>query len=196
MFMRSQHSNKQQIYQQHLNRRRFLKLGLITIISGLTPYRAMAAVEDFLSAERALSLYNPHTKEYIETVYWENGDYIPEALNDINNIFRDHYNGAVNPIDIKLLDLLCVMHKQLNYSEPFYLISGYRTPETNAFLMKHKNGVSKNSFHMYGKAADIRLPGYDIKMLRRAAYELKAGGVGYYPRLKFVHIDVGKVRYW
>jgi uncharacterized protein YcbK (DUF882 family) len=156
----------------------------------------MAALEGFLSAERVLSLYNPHTKEHIQTIYWANGNYIPEALTEINHIFRDHYNGVVNTIDTKLLDLLCVMQKQLNDGEPFYLISGYRTPETNAFLRKHKKGVSKTSFHMYGKAADIRLPGHDIKELRHAAYELKAGGVGYYPRLKFIHIDVGKVRYW
>ncbi len=156
----------------------------------------MSAAQDFLSDEKVLSFYNLHTKEYLQTVYWKNGEYVSEALAQINHIMRDHYCGAVKPIDKKLLDLFFAIRQRLNCSKPFHIISGYRTARTNAFLRKHKKAVAKNSLHLYGKAADIRLPDYGLKVLRRAAYELKAGGVGYYPRSNFIHVDVGRVRYW
>lgn len=156
----------------------------------------MAAVEDILSADRYLSIYNLHTKEYLEMIYWKNGEYLPDALKEFNFIFRDHYNGSVRKINTDLLDLLFAIQRKLKSKEPFHLISGYRSRRTNARLRKYKKGVAKKSMHLYGKAADIRLPEYKLSSLRRAAYELKLGGVGYYPRSNFVHLDVGRVRYW
>jgi uncharacterized protein YcbK (DUF882 family) len=169
---------------------------LLTAISGIFPSRALASVEDLLSEERVLSFYNLHTKEDLHTVYYRNGEYIPDSLKEINHIFRDHYNGAVKTIDLKLIDLLHAIRKSLNSTDPFHVISGYRTKKTNSYLSTLTSGVAINSLHMKGMAVDIRMPGFKLRDLRRASYELKTGGVGYYPKSNFVHVDVGRVRYW
>lgn len=173
-----------------------MQLGLLSAAAVLCPGGTFAALEDFLSEERALSLYNLHTKEDLHVVYFSNGEYITDALKDINHMFRDHYCGAVKPINVKLLDLLYAIKMKLNCTEPFNLISGYRTKKTNIYLSKRSTTVSKNSLHMKGMAVDLRLPQSRLRDLRRAAYDMKAGGVGYYPKSNFVHLDVGRVRYW
>ncbi len=183
----------QKFLKPEISRRGFLKLGLLTAVAGVIPQKTSAYV---MSNSRSLSIYNLHTKEYFNSVYWYNGRYISESLKTINFLFRDHYNGRVRSINPDLLDLLYVLHKKLGSTEPFHLISGYRTESTNARLRRHDRNVARNSLHMFGMAADIRLPGCNLKILRRAAYKLKGGGVGYYPRRNFVHLDVGKIRYW
>ena len=122
--------------------------------------------------------------------------YLLEALADINNILRDHRTGEVRSIDTRLLDLLDAICKRLQSHQPFHIISGYRSAATNALLRKRGKGVARRSLHLEGKAVDIRLPGCDLSLLCHAAMSLKQGGVGYYRRSKFVHIDVGRVRYW
>jgi uncharacterized protein YcbK (DUF882 family) len=189
-------NSDQRISKNKITRRKFCKLGVLTAISTALPSKTMAAVEGFLSEQRVLSFYNLHTKEDLCVVYCKNGKYIPEALAKIYHILRDHYSGVVKPIDTSLLDLLFAIQKRLDTLKPFHIISGYRTPRTNAYLKKHYKGVSKQSLHMYGKAVDVRLPGISLITLRRAAYDIKAGGIGFYPRSNFVHIDVGEVRYW
>jgi uncharacterized protein YcbK (DUF882 family) len=184
------------VFEDDLSRRRFLSLGLLTAASGFLPIRAMASVGGLLSRERSLSIYNLQTKEHYQAIYWKNGKYIQESLAGFNHIFRDHYSGIAKPINRNLLNLLFSIQQKLDSSEPFHLISGYRTPSTNAMLSRHNSGVARNSLHMYGKAVDIRMPGYKLRDLRHAAYDLKLGGVGYYPRSNFVHVDIGKVRYW
>jgi uncharacterized protein YcbK (DUF882 family) len=179
-----------------ISRRQLLKTGLITAVSTIVPFKAVDAATYILSNTRKLQIYNLHTKEYFDSPYWMNGGYMPEAVKSLEHMFRDHYNGRERRIDPKLLDLLYSIQKKTGINEPFHLISGYRSPDTNARLRSNNRGVAKKSLHMYGKAADIRLPGLSLKKLRRAAYELKAGGVGYYPRSNFVHVDVGRVRYW
>jgi uncharacterized protein YcbK (DUF882 family) len=187
--------NKHNISQQKISRRDIIRIGLITAAASIIPYEGMAAVRDFLSADkRTLCLYNLHSKESLKAVYWKDGKYIPDALADINYMLRDHYNGAVRPIDKRLINLLFAIQQKLDSSEPFHIISGYRTPKTNARL--NKKGAVKKSLHIYGKAVDLRLPGHRLKQLRRAAYKMRAGGVGYYRRSNFVHLDVGRVRYW
>jgi uncharacterized protein YcbK (DUF882 family) len=109
---------------------------------------------------------------------------------------RDQRTGEVAHIDTKLLDLLFSIHTGLDTSEPFHIMSGYRSPETNDLLRKKGWAIAKHSLHENGKAIDIRLSNTETSFLRRIAYKIKGGGVGYYPKLKFVHVDVGSIRYW
>lgn len=152
--------------------------------------------EVVLSEERKICIYNLHTKERQESVFWRDGAYIESALNELDFIFRDHYNGAVRRIDKQLLDFLFAIQQKVGTDDPFQLISGYRSRRTNERLRKSNKAVSRKSMHLFGKAADIRLPSVGVKKLRRVAYELQKGGVGYYPRSNFVHVDVGRVRFW
>jgi len=179
-----------------VSRRSVLTGGLITLASSLIPRKAFSTVKDLLLPERSLFFYNTYTGETLQESYWSDGQYITDVLNDINHIFRDHITETIEAIDTNLLDLLFALKEKMKITEPFHIVSGYRSPQTNAKLRKHKKGVAKNSLHMYGKAADIRVPGYSTKALRMAAIDLQGGGVGYYPRSGFVHLDVGELRYW
>jgi uncharacterized protein YcbK (DUF882 family) len=178
-------------------RRGFLKTGLAMTAAGcLFPGKAFAAATKFFSCEKKLSFYNTHTGEDLKTVYCEEGAFVPQALSNINYILRDHRTGDVKEIDTNLLDLLFTLQQKLKSAEPFHIISGYRSPATNSTLRKSGHGVAAHSLHLQGKAIDIRLPGFDLKTLHDAAKDLKMGGVGYYPSPCFVHVDVGRVRYW
>ncbi|HXW69279.1 MAG TPA: DUF882 domain-containing protein [Dissulfurispiraceae bacterium] len=179
-----------------MNRRDFLAAGLVTTAVLLFPFRAAGAVCRVSSPERTLSFHNIHTGENMKALYWNKGSYVPQTLADINYILRDYHTGEVKDIDTDLLDLLFALHRKLESTAPFHIISGYRSPETNLLLSSISKGVAKNSLHMQGKAIDIRLPGYELKTLQRAAVDLRRGGVGYYPSSDFVHVDVGRVRYW
>ena len=179
-----------------LSRRNFIKL---LVCSGILSYSskfALAAIDGIALKERSLSLFNPHTKEGFEGIYWCDGDYVSNALNNVNHIMRDIRTNDVKPIDTHLLDLIFSISIKLKPEAPFRVISGYRSQKTNTLLRKRGNGAAKKSYHIKGQAVDIRLPGYRTSVLRRSAYELKKGGVGYYPKRRFVHIDVGPVRYW
>jgi uncharacterized protein YcbK (DUF882 family) len=170
----------------------------LMLFSGLTFLSppVLAGVKALSSTPRSLCLYNPNTKESFNGIYRCNGEYVSPALSKINHLMRDTKTGEIKEISKQLLDLMYALTQKLKSEEPFHVISGYRNPKTNAQLMKQGKNAAKNSFHVKGQAADIRLPGYRTSVLRKAAYQLKKGGVGYYPRLRFVHIDVGPVRYW
>jgi uncharacterized protein YcbK (DUF882 family) len=146
--------------------------------------------------ERSLGLYSLHTGERLRRVYWSEGRYLEDGLAEIGHLLRDHRTNEVHPIDPRLLDLLFALHREVNGREPFHVISGYRSPKTNAMLRRRSGGVAKKSLHMAGKAVDIRLPGRDLATLRRAALALEAGGVGHYPKVGFIHVDTGRVRAW
>ncbi|MBK1664375.1 twin-arginine translocation pathway signal protein [Rhodospirillum rubrum] len=147
--------------------------------------------------ERSLSLENLHTGERVKRVYWANGRYVPDSLREIDHVLRDFRTGDVQPIDRGLLDLLYELHATLETRAPFQVISGYRSPRTNALLRETGGGgVAKQSLHMRGMAIDIALKDRTISQLRRGALGLRRGGVGYYPESGFVHVDVGKVRSW
>ncbi len=145
---------------------------------------------------RSLSIRSLHTQEHLRATFFRNGRYDPVALREIDHLLRDWRTDAVHAIDPALLDTLCVLHRQVGGREPFHLISGYRSPETNAALAAQNGGVARRSLHMEGKAADIRLPGCALATLHQAAVALKAGGVGLYTRSDFIHVDTGRVRYW
>ncbi len=179
-----------------LCRRDFLKAGVLALAGCIFPGALYAAVRGPLGLERSLDLYNTHTGERLKTVYWSGGRHLPEALSDINRILRDHRTEEIRPMDTGLLDVLHAIHHGACSGEPLHIISGYRSPITNAQLRDHSGGVARNSLHMEAKAADIRLPGCNLSELRSIAMSLKAGGVGYYPGSDFIHVDVGRVRYW
>jgi len=182
--------------ERHITRRRFLQWGAAGLLSAAIPERGFAGVREFWSPEKSLSFYNTHTGEELEVVYWSRGRYRKQALADIDNILRDHRSGEIKAIDTRLLDLAYALGKRLGNRGPFHIISGYRSPKTNALLRAGGHGVASKSLHLQGKALDIRIPGTDLPVLHRAAIDLKGGGVGYYPGPNFVHIDVGRVRYW
>jgi uncharacterized protein YcbK (DUF882 family) len=179
-----------------MSRRRVLSAGILAAASWCLPRFVDAADTSLDVHERSIAFYNTHTSETLRTIYWAQGEYLPEALQAINHILRDHRVDSVKAIDCRLLDLLSVIRAKLESRQPFHIISGYRTPHTNAVLRARGHGVAKKSLHTQGQAIDIRLPGTDCAVVRRVARSLKAGGVGYYQRSNFVHLDTGPVRSW
>jgi uncharacterized protein YcbK (DUF882 family) len=187
-----------------LSRRSFLGYGAVAAAAALVPARAFAAAAPAaahasLAMERELSFFHTHTGERLSTAYCSGGSYIAPALKDINVLLRDFRVNQIKPIDPTLLDLLFQLNGELGTDQPFHVISGYRTPETNAMLQERggaHSGVATHSLHMDGKAIDIRVPGVKLEHLRDKAKSLKIGGVGFYPGSNFVHVDTGRVRYW
>jgi uncharacterized protein YcbK (DUF882 family) len=177
------------------SRRRFLKLGAAAAACSLIlPGSALAASVGKVA--RKLSFVNLHTNEKLSTVYWENGTYLSEGLKQVNHVLRDWRTGDVKDMDVKLLDALWELHQRLGSKQPFEVISGYRSPKTNATLASASDGVAKKSLHMQGMAIDINLPDRKLKTVREAAMKMQRGGVGYYPKSGFVHVDTGRVRFW
>lgn len=146
--------------------------------------------------ERSVALYNIHTGESVKGVYWAEGRYDRRMLTSIYRVLRDHRTDAVHPIDPQVIDQLHQLRTRIGLTRPFHIISGYRSPESNAMLAALSDGVAHRSLHMDGKAIDIRVEGMSPVALGRAAKSLKAGGVGVYRRSNFVHVDSGKVRSW
>ncbi len=179
-----------------VSRRNLLKIGLMTVGSALIPGAAIAAYRVIPHRARSLSFYNLHTGESLKTTYFANGEYIPGALHEINFILRDWRQNEIKPIDPALLDLLVGIQHRLATKEPFQIISGYRTPKTNAMLHFATEGVAVHSLHLDAKAIDICVEGRSLKNVRRAAMSMFGGGVGYYPRTGFVHVDTGRLRFW
>ena len=146
--------------------------------------------------ERSLSLRNLHTGETLKTTFWADGHYLQDELKAINTVLRDHRSGEVSRMDPHLMDVLYLLQQSVGIAGPFHIISGYRSPATNEKLRNNSNGVAKRSLHMQGQALDIRLSGVDSAKVRDAALALRAGGVGYYRKSDFVHVDTGRVRHW
>ncbi|MGB5473838.1 MAG: DUF882 domain-containing protein [Gammaproteobacteria bacterium] len=182
-----------QVLLASVKRRDFLRIGVLAG-TALLVHPAFAGTKP--AHERRLSLHNTHTGEDLAATYWAEGDFIDSELQDINTLLRDHRSGDIHPIDTDLLDLLYVLQSTVGSRKAFEVISGYRSPATNATLRNKSSGVARRSYHMQGKAIDIRLPGCDLKQLHTAALSIKAGGVGYYPGSDFIHVDVGPQRSW
>lgn len=189
--------------QKVLHRRAFLGLGAVAAAGTLIPSKVQAATAVSSAAvkapQRSLSFFNTHTGERLKTTYCTGGCYVPDSLLELNHILRDFRLNEVKPIDPRVFDLLHELGGTLETDQPFHIISGYRSPQTNAMLRERggaATGVASHSLHMVGQAIDIRVPGVKLEHLRDAAKSLKIGGVGFYPNLNFVHVDVGRVRYW
>jgi uncharacterized protein YcbK (DUF882 family) len=174
------------------NRRTFLKMS-ISAAATLLPGSLMAFQ---VPEHQILSFYNIHTGESLSTCYRAHGKLIHRAVGRISTILRDHRTGKIKPVDPSLLDLLHRIVMKIRTSEPISIISGYRSPETNAALRRITRGVAKNSLHMEGRAIDIRIPGCRTEEIRQLAIGLHSGGVGYYPDSDFVHLDTGPVKVW
>lgn len=175
-------------------RRSFLKSSVV--LASAIGMPALAKAAQPAPAERTLRLYNTHTGESLRSVFWAEGQFIPDALKDINKLLRDHRNDKIADMDPKLILLLNDVSDKFGDGQTLHIISGYRSPESNAKLAAASGGVAKHSMHMDGKAIDIRMPGKNLAQLHKAAMSMKAGGVGYYPDSQFVHMDTGRVRYW
>lgn len=145
---------------------------------------------------RRVSFRNSHTGEIFSGVYRVGDKYLPDAFDRINVVLRDFRTNELFPIDPRVIDIIYSVHQMTHKDEPYEILSGYRCPKTNKGLRSHGEGVAKNSLHMTGQAIDLRLPGYDTRQIRKLAISLKAGGVGYYPKSNFVHMDTGDVRTW
>lgn len=145
---------------------------------------------------RRISMYSGRTGERIDTIYWIEGDYIREALNEINAFMRDWRNGEVVRMDTRTIDIMAASHRLMDAGNPYMLLSGYRSPATNAMLRRRSSGVARNSLHMRGQAADLRLEGRSTSQMAQAARSCQAGGVGRYAGSNFVHMDCGQVRSW
>jgi uncharacterized protein YcbK (DUF882 family) len=146
---------------------------------------------------KTLALQNLTTGDSLNVTYFERGRYLPDALSEINYIYRDHLTDDIHPIDTALLDQLHDLQATLGVSKKtIHVVCGYRSPFTNAYLRRNSSGVAKNSLHMQGRAIDIRIAGIDSRTVRDAALSMASGGVGYYPGSNFVHLDTGDVRTW
>ena len=145
---------------------------------------------------RRLRMYSGRTGESLDTIYWIDGEYIGEAVKEINLFMRDWRNNKVMQIDTRTIDIMAASHRMLEADEPYMLVSGYRSPETNAMLRSRSRAVARNSLHMKGQAADLRLKSRSVAQMARAASACHAGGVGRYTRSDFVHMDCGQVRSW
>ena len=178
-----------------MNRRQALKSIALLIPGALAiakPSLSFASV----SESRTLSFRNLHTNEKLTIEYYADNQYQKSALKKINYLLRDFRSKEVYPIDPKLLDLLYSVQKSTGSHGVYEVISGYRSPKTNKMLRGKSNGVAKRSLHMQGKAIDVRLTDVNTKTVRGAAIALKEGGVGYYKRSNFVHLDTGRFRTW
>ena len=165
---------------------------LWTPASATTPQAPGTAAREV----RRLSFVNTHTGDTFADAYWEAGNYVPDAMAAINHVMRDHRSGESHDIDPRLLDQLHALKGQVDASAPYQIISGYRSPVTNAALHEGSSGVATRSLHMEGRAIDIRVRGVETSRLRDAALAMRAGGVGYYSASDFIHVDTGRVRRW
>jgi uncharacterized protein YcbK (DUF882 family) len=177
------------------NRRQFIArtAAACGLLGSVTSLPVLGAT---LLPARSLRFVHTHTGETLVAPYFEGGIYDNSCLKQVNFLLRDFRTGESHPIDPSLLDILYEVQTLANYDAPFEIISGYRSPKTNAMLHAHSNGVAEHSQHLLGKAVDVRLSGFSTRVLGEYARSLSRGGVGFYASSDFVHIDTGKVRFW
>ena len=176
------------------NQRRIL---LALALVGLAVTAAVAPPRDVRAADaRQLSFYHTHTHQSLDVVYYDNGEYVDSALDEINRFLKDFRTGDIAEMDPRLFDILHDVRNELGSDETFEVISAYRSPQTNEMLRSKSGGVARNSQHLLGNAIDVRLRGIPIEILRDTALDMQRGGVGYYKQSDFVHMDTGRVRRW
>jgi uncharacterized protein YcbK (DUF882 family) len=169
---------------------------LMTGFTGLAAASVLSGRAQANAGARSLSLVNLHTGEALQATYWEAGAYVPDALAALAHILRDHRNGEARAISPALFDLVNTLRLRTGSRATVQVISGYRSPGTNAALHARSDGVASRSLHMLGEAMDLRIADVDLTRLRDAAWSMQQGGVGFYPRSQFLHVDVGRLRRW
>ncbi len=145
---------------------------------------------------RRISFRNARTSETLDTIYWIEGEYILPALQEISYFMRDWRQDESVDYDRRNIDILAAAHNLMETSEPYQLLSGYRSPATNAMLRSRNRGVASNSYHTRAMAADVRLKSRTVTQMSGAGLACGAGGVGKYYGSNFVHMDCGPVRDW
>ncbi len=179
-----------------ISRRGLLRAFAATTLAAAPTYSNAAGFLRGGGDIRRLRMYSARTGERLDMIYWVEGEYIADALNEINLFMRDWRTNEVKQIDARTVDIMAAAHNLMDVSEPYMLISGYRCPKTNAMLRSRSSGVAKNSRHLRGQAADLRLASRSVNQMARAAQSCNAGGVGRYTGSNFVHMDCGPVRTW
>lgn len=179
-----------------LSRRALLGAFAATTLTAAPTYSKAAGFLRGAGDIRRIAMYSGRTGEMVDMIYWIEGKYITDALKEVNHFMRDWRTNTAIEIDTRTIDIMAASHSLLDVSEPYTLLSGYRSPETNAMLRARSRGVAKNSLHMKGQAADLRLKNRSVSQVAKAASACHAGGVGRYSGSNFTHMDCGPVRSW
>ncbi len=160
------------------------------------PWSASRGSSRLIYPDRSLALHNAHTGEKENITFWSDGHYVESGLNQISWLLRDFRTGDVKAIDPRLMNILYLLNRKVESEHHIVVLSGFRSKKTNEMLRKTTEGVARRSFHMAGRAIDIRIPRVESANVQKAALRLGGGGVGYYPSSDFVHLDTGPVRTW
>ncbi|MDR5651812.1 YcbK family protein [Ruixingdingia sedimenti] len=179
-----------------ISRRRLLGIFAAGIVAAAPTYSNAFGLLRGAGDVRRVRMYSGRSGESLDTIYWIDGKYIPEAMAEINHFMRDVRTGSTMKMDARTIDIMAAAHNLMDVTEPYMLLSGYRSPQTNAALRSRSSGVARNSLHMKGQAADLRLKSRSVSQMARAAEACASGGVGRYSRSNFVHMDCGPVRTW
>lgn len=179
-----------------MTRRALLGAFAATAVAAAPTYSNAAGFLRGAGDIRRIRMHSGRTGERVDMIYWIEGEYLADAIKEINYFMRDWRNNQIKSIDTRTIDIMAAAHNLLDVSEPYMLISGYRSPATNAMLRSRSSGVAKNSRHLVGQAADLRLSSRSVSQMYSAAKACNAGGVGRYTRSNFVHMDCGPVRSW
>lgn len=179
-----------------ISRRALLGAFAATSVAAAPTFSGAAGLLRGAGDIRRLRMYSGRTGERMDTIYWIDGEYIGEAVREVSLFMRDWRNGQAVAIDTRTIDIMAAAHNLLDVNEPYMLLSGYRSPETNNMLRSRSSGVARNSLHMRGQAADLRLDSRSVSQVARAALSCQGGGVGRYSGSNFVHMDCGAVRTW
>lgn len=178
------------------SRRSLLGAFAATMLIAAPTYSNAAGLLKGAGDSRRIRMYSGRAGESLDVIYWIDGDYVPDVFKEISYFMRDLRTGTMVDIDPRTIDIMAATHQLLDVSEPYLLLSGYRSPETNEILRSRNRGVARNSFHITGQAADVRLKSRSVGQMAKAAASCHSGGVGKYSRSNFVHMDCGPERRW